>query len=189
MGGLGNPDFDAGHATVAYDSLHGTFLVAWTGNDTGTNFEIHIQLLAYLVNDLIEIGTNDRRISAAGVPAGSPAAAYDATRNEYAVVWNGSSSLDSEISLQRLTHKGAETAPDDLLVSDMGGGSNAFDATNPALAVGPGAWLLVAWQGNDNTGGLAVNEVEIFGQLLDLSQIFADGLESGDFSAWAFKQP
>jgi hypothetical protein len=190
MGGLGDPAFRADNPAVAYDSADDQFLVVWNGNDTTTNFEIYGQRLAYIDPfGLVQIGANDFRLSAAGTPAFFPALVYNAARNEYVAAWGGKSTSDSEIAIQRLTHLGVEVGPDDIRVSDMGSGSAAFDASSPALAVGPGTRLLVAWKGDDNVGGLVDDELEIFGQLLDLNLIFADGLESGDFSAWAFKQP
>ena len=42
---------------------------------------------------------------------------------------------------------------------------------------------LVLWRGDDDEGGLANDEGEIFGQRLGHS-LFADGFESGDLGAW-----
>jgi hypothetical protein len=61
-------------------------------------------------------------------------------------------------------------------------GNASFDAGNPAVAYNPSAdEYLVVWEGDDDTGTLVDEEVEIFGQLLAVpepshSVLFVSGL-------------
>lgn len=60
-----------------------------------------------------------------------------------------------------------EVGSNDLRISDMGpNGDPAYDAGEPAVAFG---WadlaFLVVWSGDDTSGGLAADELEIFGEL------------------------
>jgi len=64
---------------------------------------------------------------------------------------------------------GAEVGGDDFRLSDMGdSGSTAYAAFQPRVAwsAATGEYLVV-WRGDDNVGGLANNELEVFGQRLD----------------------
>ena len=72
----------------------------------------------------------------------------------------------------------------------MGGtGDNSFDALDPAVTYNPVEdEYLVAWEGDDDVGGLVDGELEIFGQRLAIP-LFGDGFESGDTSAWSAAVP
>jgi hypothetical protein len=106
-----------------------------------------------------------------------PAVAYNASADEYLVVWNGDDDsgplVDGafEIFGQRLDGStGAEIGANDFRISDLGpDGDTAFDALYPALPPNPRAdEYLVVWEGDDDTGTLVDDEVEIFGQLLSV---------------------
>ena len=134
-----------------------------------------------------EIGPNDFRISDMG-PDGDvnfaasiltswdePAVAYNSTADEYLVVWNGDDDMGSlvdgewEIFGQRLDGStGLEIGANDFRISDMGpDGDTAFGDNHPAVADNSNAdEYLVIWEGDDDTGTLVDNEVEIFGQLI-----------------------
>jgi hypothetical protein len=129
--------------------------------------------------------------------AGSPAVAWDATADEYLVVWYGDDTggglADNELEIfgQRLDAAGvAPPVPpvgaNDFRISDMGGtGDNPFHAFVPAVAYDQTRdEYLVVWTGSDDVGGLVQGEDEIFGQRLGETLIFADGFESGDAGAW-----
>jgi hypothetical protein len=51
--------------------------------------------------------------------------------------------------------------------------------------------LLAAWSGDDNVGGLVQGEKEIFIQRVYMSatDVFVDGFETGDTSAWSATVP
>jgi hypothetical protein len=49
--------------------------------------------------------------------------------------------------------------------------------------------FLVAWHGDDDVGGLVQGEDEIFIQRMVITDIFADGFESGDTAAWSATVP
>jgi hypothetical protein len=135
-----------------------------------------------------EIGPNDFRISdmgpdgdanfdAGGIAFWSePAVAYNANADEYLVVWMGDdgsgAQIDEELEIygQRLDAlTGAEVGPNDFRISDMGPDGNAsFGGFIPAVAYNPNAdEYLVVWYGDDDTGSLADDGFENFGQRLD----------------------
>ncbi|MFN8392930.1 MAG: Ig-like domain-containing protein [Bdellovibrionota bacterium] len=179
MGSDGSTASSAMKPAVVYNPSSNEYLVVWQGIDGTTDQEIYAQRLAG--SNAAEIGTNDFRISDMGdssnpVPgARSPSIAYNATQNEYLVVWEGNDGvgglapLEYEIYGQRLdASTGAETGTDDFRISDMGPDGDArYNALTPKVA-----WesrdnrYLVVWGGDDNSGSLVNEEFEIYGQLL-----------------------
>jgi hypothetical protein len=191
MGTDGDPAFDATNPAVTYNAMRNEYLVVWRGdNDTGAledgEFEIFGQRID--ADTGAEVGTNDFRISDMGTTDGdtrfgatSPAVAWNATHNEYLVVWQGDDDtgtlVDDEFEIfgQRINAEGVEVGTD-FRISDMGpDGLINYSAFAPAVA-----WnaadneYLVVWQGDDDTAPLVDNEVEIFGQRID-----AAGVEVG----------
>lgn len=179
MGIDGDGAADAVSPAVAFNATNGEFLVVWSGDD-GTGglangeFEIFAQRIDAATG--AEVGTNDFRISDMGTDgdpladAIEPAVAWDATRNEYLVVWEGDdlgvqADDETEIYGQRLAGAtGAEIGTNDFRLSDMGPDLDPlFDARSPAVA-----WsaaqdeYLVVWEGDDTS--TADGEFEIFGQ-------------------------
>jgi hypothetical protein len=183
MGPDGNTDFDAFNTSVAYNSTSNEYLVVWQGdNDTPPLVDDESEIYGQRINAATgaEVGTNDFRISDMGndgntaYNASSPAVAYNATNNEYLVVWQGDDStlplVDGEFEIfgQRLSATGAEIGTNDFRISDMGlNGDSNFGAFTPAVV-----WnstdneYFVVWEGNDDTPPLSGNEFEIFGQRL-----------------------
>jgi hypothetical protein len=119
-----------------------------------------------------EMGTNDFRISDMGADmsavytAGEPRVAYDATADEYLVVWTGDDNVgglvagEHEVFGQLLDGAGAEVGPNDFRISEMGGTGNADPgAVRASVASDPSNGFLVVWQGYVNPGG-----VDVFGQ-------------------------
>ena len=190
MGPDGNSSYDAKGPIVAYNSDDNEYLVVWYGDDnTGSLVDEEWEIFGQLLNaDGNEIGTNDFRISDMGPDGNSsydgygPYAIYNSDDNEYLVVWYGDDNTGSLVDEerenfgQRLDADGNEIGTNDFRISDMGPDGNAdYDAGG---AVGiynstDGHYLLV-WDGYDDTGSLASNEWEIFGQFMD-----ADGNEIG----------
>ena len=130
---------------------------------------------------IIEVGTNDFRISDMGpdgdvsFKANDAVVAYNPTNNEYLVAWTGHDdtgslvAADSEIFGQRIdAATGAEVGANDFRISDMGpDGSPSFRAHRPAVAHNPtNNEFLVVWYGDDDTSPLVDNEREVFGQRL-----------------------
>ncbi len=162
---------DGTNPSVAYNSTDNEYLVVWQEDGAGLDneFEIHGQRLDADGN---EIGTDNFRISNQG-PDGNtgfdgydPAVAYNATANQYLVVWSGDVAAgEDEIHGEILNADGTITVAD-FQISSAGSGSTR-DAFSPAVA-----WnstdnqYLVAWHEDaDNSD----NEFEVHGQLLDAS--------------------
>jgi len=181
------------YPAVAYNSTANEYLVVWAGDDgtgglAGNGFEIFGQRVNAATG--AEIGSNDFRLSDMG-PDGdatyaalSPALAYNSTANEYLVVWAGDDDTGSlvynepEIYGQRVdAATGAEVGTNDFRLSDMGPDGDAnYGATDPAVTYnGTNNEYLVVWAGDDNTGGLVDEELEIYGQRVNA----ATGAEIG----------
>ncbi len=190
MGPDGDATYDARRPAVAYSSASNEFLVVWEADDhdgdlVAGEFEIRAQRINALTG--AEVGADDFRVSFMG-PDGDPAfgafrpsIAYNSLDNEYLVVWYGDDDSfalandEFEIYGQRLDAAGAAIGTA-FRISDMGGdGDPTFFARHPEVAYNSaGNEYLVAWEGEDNAGGLVAGETEIFGQLID-----ASGLEIG----------
>jgi len=205
MGGTGNPDYGAGLPAAAYNSTNNEYLVVWRGDDNvGGLVDDELEIIGQRLDAATgaALGANDFLISDMGggdpdYDASLPAVAYDRTGNQYLVVWEGDDDtgglVDTEYEIfgQRLDGAtGAEVGADDFRISEMGGtGDYLYDAGLPAVsAAGAAGQYLVAWEGDDNTGGLVDQEFEIFGKVLGILP-FEDGFESSDTSAWSTTMP
>ena len=170
---------------VAYNSVNDEYLVVWQ-EDNGVNDEIEIygQRLDASGD---EIGSDDFRLSNMG-PDGdpafdalNPALAYNATQNEYLVVWHGDDELDNVVEIygQRLNAaSGDEVGLDDFVISDMGasGADGRFRGQDVAAVYNSSDdEYLVVWEGDDDTLPLVNDELEIFGQ-----RLAADGSPVGE---------
>lgn len=177
------PTCDDTHAAaspaVAYNATNDEYLVVWSGDDDSgglvdDEFEIFGQRLNNLGNP---IGGNFRISFRGGTgnaafDAFLPDVTWNATAKEYLVVWHGDDStggvLEYEIFGQRLNENGTAQGAGNFRISDMGdSGDPSFAALAPKVAWNATAnQYLVVWRGDDDTGGLVENEVEIFGQRL-----------------------
>jgi len=191
MGPDGDTDYDALYPAVAYNSLIDEYLVVWYGDDdTGSLVDGESEIYGQRVNaNGAEVYPNDFRVSDMGADgdttcnAYDPAVAYNSTDNEYLVVWEGDDDTgalvdgESEIYGQRVNLTGTEVGTNDFRISDMGPDGDAdYDAENPTAAYNSRAnEYLVVWHADDDTGTLADNEREIFGQ-----RVNANGTEAGD---------
>jgi hypothetical protein len=188
MGIDGDTRFGAFFPAVAYNPTNNEYLVVWAGDDnTDDEREIFGQRLDAATG--AAVGTNDFRISFMGPEgdpnfgASDPAVAYNATNDEYLVVWNGDDNTgslvegDSEVFGQRLSAATGARLGGRLPLSDMGPARDTrFNAFDPAVAYnGANNQYLVVWDGDDGTGTLVDNESEVFGQRLDA----ATGMEVG----------
>jgi len=131
----------------------------------------------------VEIGADDFRISSMGgtgdyhYAAAHAAVAYNSVADQYLVVWHGDHNVgglvngEKEIFGQLLDSDGHAIGNLDFRISDLGGtGDYEYDAQHPAVAYNSiDNQYLVVWRGDDTTGDLVDEELEIFGQLLDAS--------------------
>lgn len=187
MGPDGTTDYNAYAAVVAYNSADNQYLVAWYGDDnTGGLVDNELEIFGQRIDATTgaEIGANDFRISEMG-PNGSTkhsaiglAVVYNTNTSQYLVVWAGDDNplVDDEnddeweIFGQLIeADSGNEIGTNDFRISDMGpDGDPDYGAFEPAVAYNStDNEYLVVWYGDDNTGALVDNEVEIFGQRLD----------------------
>jgi Ca2+-binding RTX toxin-like protein len=185
-----NGNFDALVPEIAYNSASNEFLVVWHGDDDtapliNNELEIFGQRLGYSAGNLVEIGTNDFRISDMGTDgvgtfdARNPSVVYNTVGNEYLVAWEGNDAAPQpsgpfQVFGQRISAAGAEVGTNDFLI-----GSSGDEAFSPELAYNStNNEYLVVWEGDggDGTAGTA-NVFEVWGQRLN-----ASGAEiGGDF--------
>ncbi|GAL88015.1 conserved hypothetical protein-possibly heme/hemopexin utilization protein huxA [Jejuia pallidilutea] len=182
MAGSGAQDPDALNPDVAWNSTDNNYMVVWQGSESTSNgIEIYAQRLS---NTGAEIGTNDFVISDMGdsntdYAASNPEIAYNATDNEYMVVWQSDDNTsplvnnENEIFGQRLSSLGAEIGSD-FRISTMGDDTETNPSTRDNFRAGQPeiAWsssnnvYMVVWEGEDDTEALGDGEVEIFGRIL-----------------------
>jgi len=196
MGASGDIAIDALTPAVSYNSTNDEYLVVWSGEDdtigalVDNEFEIYGQ--RYNATTGAEIGSNDFRISDMGpdgdnsFDATTPAVSYNATDNEYLVVWRADNDTGGvvdgkfEIYGQRINAAtGAEIGSNDFRISAMGlPGNSDFDANDPAISYNiTNNEYLVVWSGDNNTGLVGAGEFEIYGQRIDA----ANGGPAGGF--------
>ena len=124
-----------------------------------------------------------QRVSSAG-PGGDtefeadyPALVHNPDRNEYLAVWEAETSTDGEYEIfGRLLGPGGTPIGGQFQISDVGpDGDTSFAASSAAAAYNPTAEeYLVTWAGDDDTGMLVDDEIEVFAQRLS-----ATGTEVG----------
>lgn len=183
MGPLANRSYDAIDPVAEYNSTNNNYLVVWRGEDGNIvnsigEFEIYAQQISSIG---AEIGSDDFQISDMGpdndglYDAFSPEIAYNATDNEFMVVWyadddnGGHVSGEFEIYGQRINATtGAQVGTNDFLISETGvPGFTTRSAQFPSIS-----WnnnlneYLVVWSADPATGAYVGNEFEIFGQTL-----------------------
>jgi len=180
MGPDKDPTYDAILADVAHDPVLNRYLVVWRGDDDSVGPD-ELEVWGQLIDGATgaEIGA-DFRISDAGpngdttFEASYPAVAFNPTTQEFLVVWEANEGepgkADKEIFGQLISSAtGAEVGPNDFQISEMGGlGDIDYQAEEPAVVYCPERdEFLVVWEGSDDRIGLALDEIEIFGQRLD----------------------
>jgi hypothetical protein len=180
MGPDGDPNHAALQPAVAYSGAANEYLVVWHGDDVTAN---EYEILGQRVNAATGAPIGGKiRISDMG-PDGDtrfgafyPAVAYNSANNEYLVVWHGNDNTaplvngEYEIFGQRLNAAtGAQVGANDFRISDMGpDGSTSYGGLGAAVAYnGVNNEYLVVWHGDDTTGPLVEDELEIFGQRLN----------------------
>jgi len=190
MGPDGDANYGASSPAVAYNSTANEYLVVWSADDdTSALVRAEREIFGQRVSaTAAEIGANDFRLSDMG-PDGQtyygayfPAVAYNNAEGEYLVVWWGDDATgglvnnEFEIFGQRVDAASGAEIDADFRLSDMGPDGNAnYDAYRPAVAYNRADnEYLVVWYGDDDTGGLVDEELEIHGQ-----RVSAGGTEIG----------
>lgn len=201
-GGDGDAAYGAFNPAVAYNSVDNEYLVVWMGDDNvGGLVDNEMEVFSQRMNATLGgLGSNDFRLSDVGGIGDAtyrvnwgPDLAYNALNNEYMVVWSGEDTVDGmvnneeEVFAQRLTADISGSGPNDERISDVGGLGNFLRrALVPVIAANSAnGQFLVAWQADDDVGGLSQGENEIYIQRMEGSPLFVDGFESGDPSAWS----
>ncbi|NOK59876.1 MAG: hypothetical protein GFH27_549291n68 [Chloroflexi bacterium AL-W] len=183
-------DYRATDPAVIYNSTDDEYLVVWRGNlAEDRSFEITGQRLSATGE---RVGVNEFFISDMGSDEGGgderfaarePDVTYNATDNEYLVVWSGDDKVpplvdnDFEIFGQRLAGAtGTEVGVNDFRISNMGpDGNTNFNTVHPTVAYNKTAGeYLVAWSGGFDSEFDAL-EYGIYAQRLS-----AAGEERGD---------
>ena len=173
MGPDGDVDYDAGSASVTYNTTNNEYLVVWHGDDdtaplVDEEFEIFGQRLSVVGG---EIGTNDFRISDMGINGQTnkrgftPNVSYNATDNEYLIAWVGEDTGDANQRAygQYLSNTGLEIGDNDFSMSE-----SVWDAEiYPFVVHNSGDnESLVVWSMTSNVLPFVYGEYEIFGQRL-----------------------
>ncbi|MCO6450709.1 MAG: hypothetical protein J5I90_07945 [Caldilineales bacterium] len=169
---------------LVYNPTENEYFVVWFGEDNVDGMaDMELEVFGQRLDGATaaEVDAHNFRISDMGglgngdYSAWHPDVAWNSIRNEYLVVWNAEDDNDGmvlnefEIFGQRLNAAtGAEVGANDFRISDMGGSGNTVYGAGSAEVVFNAAnnEYLVVWNGEDNVGGLADGEFEIFGQRL-----------------------
>ena len=170
-----NGSFDANFPDIAWNSTSNQFLVVWQGDDNtaplvNNETEIHGQLLGYTSGDLVQLGTNDFRISQVGVDGATatdgraPAVAYNPDGNKYYVAWEGNYNAAAPAVFE--VH-GTSVSPAGVVASQTGTVLNTIAASDeelqPDVAANPANGdFAVVWSGDNGA-----DEFEIYRQLVD----------------------
>jgi uncharacterized repeat protein (TIGR01451 family) len=165
-------------SALAYNSATNQYLVVWAGDDTspaGNNdFEIFGQLInaatgAEVGSDFLISNVGNGNATRDGL---TPAVAYNATSNQYMVVWSGDETNNQfEIYGRLVSAVGAPAGASALRLSDMGpDNDDNFDAHTPSVACNSAsADCMVVWSGNEITETVSLDvdpAFEIYGQLV-----------------------
>lgn len=186
---------DLAPAVAMAHPLWGYYLVVWQATDVAgpgvQEFEIKGRAISawdcepdgpgFYVSDM------GQRVS--GHDAYSPDVVYNPDVDEYLIVWVGDDDSgdlandEFEIFGQRIDGLFLwEVGINDFRISDMGpDGDRSYSALEPAVAYDTSiSKYLVVWDGDDDTGGMLDQELEVFAQLLT----GADGTAVGP---WNFR--
>lgn len=183
MGPDGAANFRARLPAVAYNSADNRYLVVWAGDDdTAPLVDGEQEIFGRFVDaDGLLVGADHFRISDmgpngnVGYSADHPDIAYNATDNQFLVVWIGDDDAGSlvdeeeEVFGQRLNADGVIVGSNDFRISDMGpNGDTDYGAIVASVAYNSQHnEYLVVWEGDDNTVPLVDEELEIFGQRIN----------------------
>lgn len=185
MGPPGDPSFGAGNPAIAYNSQQQEFLVVWSGSHTisGEN-EIWGQRLDALTG--VEIG-NDFKISSTGAindtdplyDAARPDIAYNASDDEYLVVWSADHTTDEEYEIygRRVDGATGNLLGSQIRISYAGPeGNPSFDADVPSIAYNSqDNEYVVVYQADTTAYSLVDNHDEIWAVRLSATAVLLSG--------------
>ena len=174
--------YGARFSDATYNADSNEYLIVWRSNDNRGNQSVDEDEVygQRLTADGEEIGANDFRISDMGIDgiadygALGPTVVYNDLHQEYLVLWHGDDNSDGgaegefEIFGQRLALDGSDVGDNDFRISDLGPrGDREYDARRATAAVNTiSGEYAIGFQGDDDTGELAEDEVEIYLQRL-----------------------
>ncbi len=180
MGPESNTSFFAYAPRVAWNSVENNYMVIWRGDDnTAPLVDNEHEIFGRIISSTGTLVGSRVQISHMG-PDGTnifggfrPDLAYNATDNQYLVVWYGDDDTpplidgETEIFGKIIDSAGAEVVSQ-FRISYMGNnGTNIFYGRDPRVAWNSLAnSYMVVWDGTDNTPPLVRGEWEIFGQLI-----------------------
>jgi hypothetical protein len=165
----GNSNFRTDRPDVVWNSTTNQFLVVWEGE---TNVDGEVEIYGQIVNSDGTLSGGNFRISDTGsdgdtnFDANRPEVVYNATDNEFLVVWESDETINNNIEIygQRLSFSGEEIGTNDFQISiQLPVNDGDYDARDPDVV-----WnilaneYMVVWQGEMATD----EEKEIFGQQL-----------------------
>lgn len=168
---------------VTYNTTNDEYMVVWKGVFDDLSFEVVGQRLDATG---IRIGSTRLPISDMGPDQAMdnetftvehPDVAYNATDNQYLVVWSGDDNVEPlvddefEIFGQRLDDTGAEIGANDFRISDIGPADDTtFSANTPAIVYNDNAEeYLVTWSGGFETFDPDGIDYQIFVQRLNVA--------------------
>ena len=170
----GITSWDAVNPAIAWNPNSNSYFAVWSQDRIGNEDEIYGREIS---NVGVMIGGGALRLSDMGVDNNldydgyEPYIVYNATDNEYLVVWEGDDDngghVDSEFEIygQRITTAGAELGTNDFLISEMGVlGNAAYNAHDPtAIWLSATNEFWVFWESDHNDPAtLAAGEDEIW---------------------------
>ncbi|WP_298898522.1 T9SS type A sorting domain-containing protein [uncultured Psychroserpens sp.] len=168
---LADANFDARGPDLIWNSIENDFLIVWQG-ETSTDDEKEIYGQIYDLDSQSISGSNFR-ISDMGPDTNisffsiRPRVAYNATDNEYLVVWNGTDTVISQFEVygQLLSSSGSELGSNDFQITAVTATDSNFDTAFPD----------VVWNNTNNEymviyrADFTLSEEEVFGQKLNAS--------------------
>jgi hypothetical protein len=182
VGPVGDPAYDAQEPDVVYNSRTNEYLVVWSADhfDDG-DFEIWARRVSALtgapIGSMVRVSVMGPDVNP-DYDASSPAVAYESTNNEYLVVWEGDEGTsplvnnEFEIWGQRLNASAEKLGTQFRISTTAGLGDADYDAGDPDVAYNSATiphQYLVVWEADSDNGGLADDELEIWGRRVTTS--------------------
>ncbi|MCB1610145.1 MAG: hypothetical protein KDI71_24565, partial [Xanthomonadales bacterium] len=177
----GDPGINSSDPTVAYNPSTQEYLVVWCSETIGAHYELRAQ--RFSASNLQPRMAQTRQITEMGGPGDSnfsalvPKLAFNPDRNEFLVAYIGADSrvgmsdLQRDVFVQRLDSNANEIGGDDMRISSASTpDGERLVATSSRVDVAYSTVnknYFVVWAADDPAAGLAQNELEIFGQLVD----------------------
>ncbi|MEZ5465385.1 MAG: choice-of-anchor Q domain-containing protein [Lysobacteraceae bacterium] len=177
MGGSGNPNFRANNPSSAFNPSSGQFMVVWHGDDSSL-VDNELEIWGQRINGSTGANIGPMlQISDVGIPgdtmriALNPSVVFSTATANWLVAYQGDEVIDNafEILARRLSATGTPLDGDEVRLSSMGTSDSdtAFSGFNASMAFDSNAGdTLLVFQGDDDSGSLVDNHVEVYGQFL-----------------------